>query len=102
MKLQPTFRLLWGIPGRSNALNTAARIGLDLAIVEAARKRLGTALVRLQQSELQSKSSPKVAKQSFIQTQTQVQIREASLRDISNCVPLEFVTAGANFASSEQ
>ena len=46
-KLAPTFRLLWGIPGRSNAINTAERIGLEPAIVAAARDRLGSTLVRL-------------------------------------------------------
>lgn len=46
-KLVPTYRLLWGIPGRSNAINTAARIGLNASIVQAARERLGTNLVSL-------------------------------------------------------
>jgi DNA mismatch repair protein MutS2 len=38
--LSPTYRLQWGIPGRSNALAIAARLGLDPAVVEAARHSL--------------------------------------------------------------
>ena len=39
--LSPTYRLLWGIPGRSNALAIAQRLGLPLAIVEQAKDKLG-------------------------------------------------------------
>ena len=39
--LQPTYRLLWGIPGRSNALTIAQRLGLNLDIVEEAQSLVG-------------------------------------------------------------
>ena len=40
--LQPTYRLLWGIPGRSNALTIAQRLGLNTEIVEKAQSLVGT------------------------------------------------------------
>ncbi|MEL6439472.1 MAG: endonuclease MutS2 [Cyanobacteria bacterium J06621_8] len=40
--LQPTYRLLWGIPGRSNALTIAQRLGLERQIVESAQSLVGT------------------------------------------------------------
>lgn len=44
--MAPTYRLLWGIPGRSNALNIAQRLGLDTSVVDDARGRLGAAEVK--------------------------------------------------------
>lgn len=39
--LQPTYRLLWGIPGRSNALTIAKRLGLNAEIIEQAASYVG-------------------------------------------------------------
>ncbi len=38
--LSPTYRLQWGIPGRSNALAIATRLGLDAQVVQAASEQL--------------------------------------------------------------
>jgi DNA mismatch repair protein MutS2 len=40
--LQPTYRLLWGIPGRSNALTIAQRLGLNREIIQEAQSLVGT------------------------------------------------------------
>ncbi|WP_414543599.1 endonuclease MutS2 [Nostoc sp. CCY0012] len=41
--LSPTYRLLWGIPGRSNALTIAQRLGLKPEVVAQAKNQVGEA-----------------------------------------------------------
>ncbi|MBD2099466.1 endonuclease MutS2 [Leptolyngbya sp. FACHB-261] len=42
VSLAPTYRLLWGIPGRSNALTIAGRLGMGSTILERARGYVGS------------------------------------------------------------
>ncbi len=46
--LSPTYRLQIGLPGRSNALAIAARLGLDAAVIARARGMSDTASVRME------------------------------------------------------
>ncbi|XP_057442336.1 uncharacterized protein LOC130734057 isoform X2 [Lotus japonicus] len=43
VNLKPTYKVLWGIPGRSNAINIAERLGLPSVVVDTARKLYGSA-----------------------------------------------------------
>ncbi|XP_038685836.1 endonuclease MutS2 isoform X2 [Tripterygium wilfordii] len=40
--LTPTYNILWGVPGRSNAINISAKLGLPSIIVSTARTLYGT------------------------------------------------------------
>lgn len=40
VKLAPTYRLLWGIPGRSNALSIAQRLGLNPEVIKNAKSQV--------------------------------------------------------------
>lgn len=41
ISMQPTYRLLWGIPGRSNAVSIAQRLGLNNTIIDEAKNLVG-------------------------------------------------------------
>lgn len=43
VNLKPTYKILWGIPGRSNAINIAERLGLPSVVIDNARELYGDA-----------------------------------------------------------
>jgi DNA mismatch repair protein MutS2 len=74
--LQPTYRLLWGIPGRSNALTIARRLGLNPEIVDEAQQRVGgfaedinQTIAGLEQQRKRQETKAKEAEQLLQQTE---------------------------------
>ncbi|CAN8243728.1 unnamed protein product [Cochlearia groenlandica] len=43
LNLKPTFKILWGVPGRSNAINISERLRLPSDIIDSARELYGSA-----------------------------------------------------------
>ncbi|KAK1286142.1 DNA mismatch repair protein MSH7 [Acorus calamus] len=43
VNMKPTYKILWGVPGRSNAISIAERLGVPNAILDDARMLYGTA-----------------------------------------------------------
>ncbi|RVW41291.1 Endonuclease MutS2 [Vitis vinifera] len=43
VNLKPTYKILWGIPGRSNAINIAERLGVPKKVLDKAREQYGAA-----------------------------------------------------------
>ncbi|MEM8779867.1 MAG: endonuclease MutS2 [Cyanobacteria bacterium P01_G01_bin.49] len=89
--LSPTYRLLWGIPGRSNALSIAQRLGLDLGIIEEAKNRIGglsedinNVIAGLEEQRRQQEEKAQAAKKLLQQTEkfyTEVSEKATSLQE---------------------
>lgn len=89
--LSPTYRLLWGIPGRSNALTIAQRLGLSPEIVAEARNHLGglseeinQVIAGLEAQRREQESKAQEASQLLQQTEkfyTEVSTRANSLQE---------------------
>jgi DNA mismatch repair protein MutS2 len=59
--LRPTYRLLIGVPGRSNALAIAERLGLKKAIIDKAKNLVGASDTRTEELILQMERARKIA-----------------------------------------
>ncbi|CAF1701448.1 unnamed protein product, partial [Brassica oleracea] len=55
LNLKPTFKILWGVPGRSNAINIAERLELPCDIINSARGLYGSASAEINEIILDMK-----------------------------------------------
>ena len=88
--LSPTYRLLWGIPGRSNALSIAQRLGLNDVIIAEAKTRIGglsedinNVIAGLEEQRRQQEQKAQEAKKLLQQTEkfyTEVSEKATSLQ----------------------
>jgi DNA mismatch repair protein MutS2 len=86
--LRPTYRLLVGVPGRSNAFAIAERLGLPIGIIEHARGevsedelKVDTMIASLEQDRIQAESERKIAERLRREVETlQNQIQEERQR----------------------
>ncbi len=63
VSLQPTYRLLLGTPGRSNAFEIARRLGLQNSIIEEARHFLGKEELQVSEMMLQVEREKQISEQ---------------------------------------
>ncbi len=77
--LSPTYRLLWGIPGRSNALTIARRLGLKAEILDRAQASRNKATDDINQVIAGLEAQRRRQK-------TKAQRQPSSLQVLSNCI----------------
>jgi len=90
--LAPTYRLIIGIPGRSNALAIAARLGLPEYILEKARHMVGAEEMladNLLDELHKTREETRVAREAARATLTAVERKEADLRALQEALERE-------------
>ncbi len=81
--LQPTYRLLIGVPGRSNAFDISQRLGLDPAIVGAAKGLIADDSHELNNMISDLESQRKAAETEYLETRRQLAEAEKLHADLS-------------------
>lgn len=79
--LRPTYRLRIGVPGASNALTIAGRLGMPKAVLDAARENLGTDRMALEDAISKMEESERRARWAAVESEKQAQALEAQRRD---------------------
>lgn len=89
--LRPTYRLLLGVPGRSNAFEISKRLGLSDSIIESAKNHIGVdsksvenMIASLEKSQRDSEKDYEVARQTMLETEKLKQTLEKQWKDFAD------------------
>src|SRR5699024_3960570 len=80
--LEPTYRLLIGVPGRSNAFDISERLGLDASIIDQAKSYLGMDSKQVENMISSLETASKPAEKEYKQARSILYEREKLKRDL--------------------
>ena len=94
--LKPTYRLITGIPGKSNAFAIASRLGIDDLIIESAKQHLNnetvkvdTVLADLEVRRLQAEQTTKLAEEKIMQAEDYAQKKKREADELKEKTIIE-------------
>lgn len=80
--LKPTYRLRLGVPGASNALTIAGRLGMPESVLERARGNLGSDRLALESAIARMEESERASRRATIEAERKVKELEAQRRHV--------------------
>jgi len=78
--LRPTYKLLIGIPGKSNAFAISMRLGLDPAVIEQAKEQMNSESIRFEDILTQLEEKRQALEKSQLEVQKMIRSREEDVR----------------------
>ena len=78
--LRPTYKLLIGIPGKSNAFAISMRLGLDPAVIQQAKEQMNSESIRFEDILSQLEEKRQALEKSQLEVQRMIRSREEDVR----------------------
>lgn len=99
--LSPTYKLLIGVPGRSNAFEISRRLGLDETIIDGARQLIDVESQDLNEMIADLENRRKMTEMEYLEVREQVEAAEKLLKDLENAYGYFFEEREKEFARAK-
>ncbi|MGX6979976.1 endonuclease MutS2 [Vagococcus elongatus] len=100
--LSPTYKLLIGVPGRSNAFDISRRLGLEESIIDGARQMIDVESQDLNEMIADLESRRKMTETEYLEVREQVEAAEKLLKDLENAYGYFFEEREKEFAKAKE